>query len=92
MAALVSTRQLLLRMRFTNTVSDVIVDEQGVDQVLWDDYLEYEAVLWSHTPLNIYGLQREVPETVVTGQTANILAIAEFSWYEWVLYYDEKAQ
>jgi hypothetical protein len=42
--------------------------------------------------LDIYGLQGEVPETVVTGQTANISPIAEFSWYQWVLYYNEKAQ
>eukprot|EP00978_Attheya_sp_CCMP212_P035962 scaffold159681_cov67-Attheya_sp.AAC.1 len=42
-------------------------------KVLWDDCLEYEAVLKSHTALNIYGLQGEVPKTVVTGQTTDIL-------------------
>jgi len=60
-------------------------------KVLWDDCLEYEAVLRSHTALDIYGLQGEVPETVVTGQTADISALAEFTWYQWVLYYDENA-
>ena len=60
-------------------------------KVLWDDCLEYEAVLRSHTALNLYGLQGEVPETLVTGQTADISSLAEFEWYQWVLYYDELA-
>eukprot|EP00978_Attheya_sp_CCMP212_P027148 scaffold90568_cov29-Attheya_sp.AAC.1 len=60
-------------------------------KVLWDDCLEYQAVLHSHTALDIYGIQGEVPETVVTGQTADISALAEFTWYQWVLYYDENA-
>eukprot|EP00978_Attheya_sp_CCMP212_P041222 scaffold233447_cov64-Attheya_sp.AAC.2 len=46
-------------------------------KVLWDDCLEYEAVLHSHIALDIHGLQGEVPETVVTSQTADISALAD---------------
>jgi hypothetical protein len=45
MADLASTRQLLVRMRFTNAAADLIVGEQGVDQlseikILTDDEIE----------------------------------------------------
>jgi hypothetical protein len=30
----------------------------------------------------------EVPETIMTGSTANISHICEFSWYDWVMFRD----
>jgi len=35
-----------------------------------------------------YGLAGQVPETMVSGETANISSIAEFKWYEWVMFRD----
>eukprot|EP00978_Attheya_sp_CCMP212_P021831 scaffold64169_cov51-Attheya_sp.AAC.1 len=43
-------------------------------KVLWDDCLEYEAVLCSHTALDIYGLQGKVSETVVVTDDKQKLA------------------
>ena len=30
----------------------------------------------------------EVPETIMTGSTANISHICEFGWYNWVMFWD----
>ncbi len=32
----------------------------------------------------------QVPETIMTGNTANISHIAEFGWYVWVIFCDNK--
>ena len=29
----------------------------------------------------------QVPETIMTGDTANISQICQFGWYDWVMYY-----
>ena len=39
---------------------------------LWDDCLEREAYVRSLTALNVYGLSGQVPETIVSGETAHI--------------------
>ena len=31
---------------------------------------------------------RQVPETIMTGETANISQICQFGWYNWVTYHD----
>lgn len=46
----------------------------------------------SHTALDIFGLQGEVPETVMMGQTAAISNLWEFEWFEWVMYHSATAQ
>ncbi len=33
---------------------------------------------------DIFKLDREVPETIMSGETANISQFCEFGWYEWV--------
>lgn len=63
----------------------------GAPKRLWDDCLELEAEIISHTAHFGYALQGQTPQTLVTGQTPDISAIAEFGWYQWVLWYDEKA-
>ena len=55
---------------------------------LWDDCLELEAYIRSHTAHDIYGLEGEVPQTLVSGETPDISEFAEFRWYEWVKYRD----
>ena len=61
----------------------------GTPKRLWDDCLEHRAYIRSHTALNIYNLDGEVPETMMTGQTANIGPWCDFQWYQWIKYYDE---
>jgi hypothetical protein len=61
-------------------------------KVLWDHCAELEALIQSHTALNIFSLDGEVPETHVTGQTADISEIAEFEWYQWIHFRDTAMQ
>ena len=30
----------------------------------------------------------QVPETIMTGNTADISTICQFGWYDWVMFYD----
>jgi hypothetical protein len=40
----------------------------------------------SNNALDIFGLEGQVPESRVKGETADISTIAEYGWYEWVKY------
>ena len=55
---------------------------------LWHDCLEREAYVRSLTAREIYRLDGQVPETLVSGETADISPFAAFKWYEWVLFRD----
>jgi len=55
---------------------------------LWDHCLEFEAYIRSNIAHPLYSLNGEVPETVVSGQTADISEFAEHAWYDWVRYRD----
>ncbi|KAI2495111.1 Reverse transcriptase (RNA-dependent DNA polymerase) [Fragilaria crotonensis] len=55
---------------------------------LWDDCLEREAYVRSMTAHDIYKLNGQVPETIVSGETADISPLALFAWYEWVMFRD----
>jgi hypothetical protein len=46
----------------------------------------------SHTSLDIYGLEGQVPEIKVKGETVDISTIAEYAWYEWVKFWDTVAK
>ena len=46
------------------------------------------ALIRSHTVHTSYELQGEVPETIMTGQTAYISNICEYDWYEWLMFLD----
>ena len=59
---------------------------------LWDHCLELEGYICSHTAINSFELQGQVPETVFSGQTADISPFVELPWYAWVYYWDSKAQ
>jgi hypothetical protein len=41
--------------------------------------------------LDIDGLSGQVPETIVSGKTADILPFAAFKWYQWIMYRDATA-
>lgn len=64
----------------------------GSPAKLWDHSLELEALIRSHTALNHPLLQGQVPESLVTGQPADISVLSEFAWYDWVRYFDTKAK
>ena len=60
----------------------------GSPKVLWDHCLELEALIRSNTALRHYELNGEVPETIMSGQTADISPFAEVGWYTWVMFWD----
>jgi hypothetical protein len=60
----------------------------GAPKRLWDDCLEREAYVRSLTAHDIYKLNGQVPETIVSGETADISPFALFGWYEWVMFRD----
>ena len=58
----------------------------GAPKKLWYQCIELMALICSHTAHTAYELQGEVPETIMTGQTAEISNICEYDWYEWVMF------
>ena len=57
-------------------------------KVLWDYCLELESFIRSCTANTVFSNGGEVPETLVSGETADISPFAEFEWYEWVRFLD----
>ena len=55
-------------------------------KVLWDHCIELEALIRSHSVNSIYKTNGQVPETIMTGTTADISHISKFWWYEWVMF------
>jgi hypothetical protein len=60
----------------------------GCPKRLWDDCLVREAYAISHTALDIFGLEGQVPESRMKGETADISTIAEYGWYLWMKFRD----
>ena len=54
---------------------------------LWDHSIELEALIQSHTVLDIYELQGEVPENLLSGQTADISPFVEHEWKNFVKWF-----
>ena len=57
---------------------------------LWDHCIELKELICSNNALDIYGLEVQVPETVMTGQSADIINLCEYEWFQWVIYYQPK--
>ena len=55
---------------------------------LWDYCMEMQFLVRSHTALDIYELQGQVPETVMKGRPADISRICQYGWFDWVEYLD----
>ena len=64
--------------------------KSGCPKPLWDHFIELEALFLSHTALDIYGLEGQVPETVMSGQTGDISNLCEFEWFQWVMFIQPK--
>jgi hypothetical protein len=60
----------------------------GSPKPLWDHSLELEALVCSCTSNDMYTTANQVPETIMTGDTADISHIAEFTWFDWVMFRD----
>ena len=60
----------------------------GSPKNLWDHCLELEGYIRSNTAHNHYELNGQVPETLISGQTADISPIAELGWYQWVYWWN----
>ncbi len=65
------------------------VIKTGSPRVLWDYCIELEALIHSSTSNYVYMTNGEVPETIITGSTANISHICKSSWYDWVMFRDD---
>ncbi len=61
----------------------------GAPKPLWADCIEYEAYIQSNTAWDIYKLGGETPETVMSGETADISQFCDYSFYEWIMFRDE---
>jgi hypothetical protein len=64
----------------------------GCPKRFWDDCIIREEYVRSHTSLDIYGLEGQVPESNIKGETVDISTIAEYAWYEWVKFRDTAAK
>ena len=59
---------------------------------LWDYYIGFQAYVRSYTAQNLYVLQLEVTETVMSGKNLFICQFCEFGFYHWVTFRDEPIQ
>jgi hypothetical protein len=64
----------------------------GCPKRLWDDCITREAYVRSHTTLDIFGLEGQVPGSKVKDETVDISTISEYAWYEWVKFRDTAAK
>eukprot|EP00804_Cyclotella_cryptica_P019304 CCRYP_006183-RA/>CCRYP_006183-RA protein AED:0.20 eAED:0.20 QI:0/0/0/1/0/0/5/0/657 len=51
--------------------------------------LEYESYVRLHTAHDIYRLDGQVPETIVSGETVDISPFCEFGFWDWVKFRDQ---
>jgi hypothetical protein len=61
----------------------------GCPKRFCDDCIIREVYVRSHTSLDIYGLEDQVPESKIKGETVDIYTIAEYVCYEWVNFRDK---
>ena len=60
----------------------------GSPKRLWDHCIQFQAMIRSCTTNSIYMTAGQVPETIMTGDTADVSQICQFGWYDWVMYHD----
>ena len=53
---------------------------------MWDNCLELEAYIKSNTAHEIYKLDAEVPETVMSDESSDISQFCEIEWFKWVMF------
>ena len=66
-----------------------MVKSRAHNKRLWDHCLELEAHIRSLLAYNMLRLNGQVPETLVSGDTADISQFILFGWwFEWVMFRD----
>jgi hypothetical protein len=65
--------------------------KSGTPKRLWDYCLELQSRIRSNIAHDITTLGGQTPETLMSGDTADISSLCEFEWFQWVWYQDEKA-
>ena len=60
----------------------------GSPKKLWDHCIELMAMICSCSTNSIYMTAGQVPETIMSGETADISRICQFGWFDWVMYHD----
>ena len=60
----------------------------GSPKRLWGHCIILQALICSCTTNSINMTAGQVPETIMTSDTAKISQICQFGWYDWVMYYD----
>lgn len=63
----------------------------GAPRRLWDDCIELEADIMSHTARDEYAFQGQTPQAILMGHASDISKYAEFAFYQWVMWYDSQA-
>ena len=58
---------------------------------LWDHALELESYVRSNTAVPHPKLDDQVPETIMSGQMADISHFTELGWYDWIKFFDTLA-
>jgi hypothetical protein len=61
----------------------------GAPKPFWANAIELKAYVCSNTAHNIYSLQEEVPETVMSSKSLDISQFCEFAFYDWVMFCNE---
>jgi hypothetical protein len=61
----------------------------GAPKPFWANAIELKAYVRLHTAHDIYTFQGEVPETVMSGKTADISQFCEFAFYDWIMLCDK---
>ena len=64
----------------------------GVPKTIWDNALEFEPYVRSHKALDVYMLQGEVPETLMSSGTYDIRQFCEHGFYNLVIFRGEPIQ
>ena len=54
---------------------------------LWYHCIEFEALIFSNTALDIYNIEDQVTETVMTVQTSDISYLCKYECLKWEMYY-----
>ena len=64
----------------------------GAPKRFWDNTLEYEDYIRANIANNLYVLDRQVPETIMSSQISDISQFCELEFYEWIMFRDEPVQ
>ncbi len=61
----------------------------GAPKSFWADTIKLKAYVCLNMAHNIYSLQGEVPETMMSGKTLDLSQFCKFAFYDWVMFCDE---